>query len=686
MPSLHTIAFIVVFAGSLAFFTFNILRLAGYLRIGKADARTDKPGERIRNVLTVAFGQTKLLREPLAGILHFLIFWGFVILLSAIIETIGEGIVPGFSLRFLGPLYPPLAVAQELIGLLSVLSVAVSLVRRYVRPPARLDVEGHSRFDATLILLWILAIILSMFGQNGSNIARGADLANGARFVSLPLAAFFDAGPSGNVAGWFAFFWWTHILLVLGFLNYLPFSKHLHILSSVPNVFFAKLGRRGTLKTLNLADESAVRFGVADVEDLSWKQLLDGYTCTECGRCTAVCPAAATGKLLSPKKIIVDIRKRLVEKAPGMLASGRKTAGAVETATAGAGATPTDGGRQLVDGYITEEELWACTTCMACVQECPVQIEHVDAIVDMRRYLVLNESRFPKEMQATFQNLERNFTPWAFSHSARADWAEGMNIPRMAGTPPSNTERILFWVGCAGAYDARYTKVTRAFARLMQIAGIEFAILGTEEKCTGDPARRAGNEYLAQMLMAENVQVLNGHGVKKIVTTCPHCFNILLNEYPQLGGRYEVVHHSDFLLGLIDSGKLKLTVEQRAKVTYHDSCYIGRYNQLYDEPRRAISSVPGVELVEMPRNRDRGFCCGAGGARMFMEETTGKRVNVERTEEALRLKPDVIGTACPFCMTMMTDGVKDRDASATVIVKDIAEIILEAVADGVPAA
>jgi Fe-S oxidoreductase len=677
MFTITSVAFLVVLAGSFGFFAWNVRRLAGYLSIGKKDSRTDRPAERLRNVLTVAFGQSKLLREPFAGLLHFFIFWGFVILLSAIIETIGEGVFHGFSFAFLGPLYGPLAFLQDFVGLMTVLSVVTALLRRYVNPPARLDLAGHSQFDATLILLWILCIILSMFGQNGANIAGGADLANGARFVSRPAAAMFDAAPGGGAGPWFPVFWWSHILLVLGFLNYLPFSKHLHILSSVPNVFFAKLGARGTLRTLDLADETATRFGVADVEDLSWKQLLDGYTCTECGRCTAACPAANTGKPLSPKKIIVDIRKRLVERAPGLLASGE--------AGAAAAALPPEPGKQLVDGYITEDELWACTTCLACVQECPVQIEHVDAIIDMRRYLVLNESRFPKEMQATFQNLERNFTPWNFSHSTRADWAEGLSIPRMADGAGAAGERILFWVGCAGAYDARYTRVTKAFSRLMQLAGVEFAILGTEEKCSGDPARRAGNEYLAQTLIAENIGVLNGYGVKKIVTTCPHCFNTLLNEYPALGGAYEVVHHTDFLMGLIDAGRLKLTAEQRATVTYHDSCYIGRYNKVYDSPRRAITSVPGTELKEMARSRDRGFCCGAGGARMFMEEKTGKRVNVERTEEALALSPDVIGTACPFCMTMMTDGVKEKHASDSVKVKDIAEIILEAVGEGVPA-
>jgi len=304
-----------------------------------------------------------------------------------------------------------------------------------------------------------------------------------------------------------------------------------------------------------------------------------------------------------------------------------------------------------------------------------VQIEHVNTIVDMRRYLVLNESRFPQEMQITFQNLERNFTPWGFSHSTRADWAEGMNIPLMSNTPDAE---LLFWVGCAGAYDARYKKVTQAFAQLMQLANIRFAILGTGEKCNGDPARRAGNEYLAQMLMSENVGTLTNYNVKKIVTTCPHCFNIFKNEYPELGGNYEVIHHTDFIMKLIDDGKIKLSKEKKATITYHDSCYLGRYNEVYEQPRNALKTIPGINLVEMNRSRDRGFCCGAGGARMFMEEHIGKRVNIERTEEALALNPDVIGTACPFCMTMMTDGVKAKEAIEQVQVKDIAELVLEA--------
>jgi Fe-S oxidoreductase len=667
--AIKIIIFLLIFIGSLLLFGFNVRKLISYLKIGKPENRSGNLTQRLRNVMNVAFGQTKLLREPVAGIMHFLIFWGFVVLLLAILESIGEGLYPGFDFSFLGGVYLYLTALQDLFGLLVIGSVLFALFRRYIIRPKRLEVTGHAQFDATFILGVILLIMVSMFGQNAAQFAKCHCTIYMGRFVSIQLAGLFSGLSIEQQSTYYEIFWWLHVLFVLGLMNYLPYSKHLHILSSIPNVYLAKLENRGSIRSLNLGDETATKFGSSDVEDLTWKQLLDGYTCTECGRCTASCPANITGKPLSPKKIIVDIRHRLLEKAPYILNSQMPIAN---------GELSTDNllNKHLIDNYITEDELWACTTCMACVQECPVQIEHIDSIVDMRRYLVLNESRFPKEMQVVFQNLERNFTPWAFSHSTRADWAEGLNIPLMANKREVD---VLFWVGCAGSYDERYKKVTKAFSKLMQIAGIDFAILGTEEKCNGDPARRAGNEYLAQMLINDNVATIAKYKFKKIVTTCPHCFNIMKNEYPQFGGKYEVVHHTDFIMGLINTGKLKLSKEKRTKITYHDSCYLGRYNEIYDAPRQAIKAIPGVQKVEMKRSGDKGFCCGAGGARMFMEETIGKRVNHERTEEALTLNPDVIGTACPFCMTMMTDGVKDKEASEKVQVKDIAELVLEGI-------
>jgi Fe-S oxidoreductase len=657
--TLNTLLFAIVLVAALAFFARSASRILGNLRLGKKEDRFGNPGLRLRRVLTIAFGQSKLLREPLAGLLHLLIFWGFVVLLSAVCESIGEGLFPGFSFSFIGPLYPPLLFLVDLFGALVVVSVTVSIVRRLVAPPARLRVEGHAKWDAVFILALIMVVMLTMFGQNAARIAGGVP-ADG-RFIATQLSGLF---PQESARGWFLGFFWAHMAAVLGFLNYLPYSKHLHVLTSVPNVYFSSLAPKGALVPINLADETLTKYGATDIEDLTWKHILNGYTCTECGRCTSVCPANTTGKLLNPKKIMVDIRARTMEKAAAL---------AAPAAAGNGGEQPEASGGQLLDTYVTEQELWACTTCMACVQECPVMIEHVDTIVDLRRGLVLNESRFPEELKMTFANLERNFTPWGFGHSTRADWAEGMDIPRLADVGHTD---LLFWVGCAGSYDARYRKVTQAFARLMQKAGVKFAILGAEEKCNGDAARRMGNEYLAQSLITENVATLNRYGVKKIVVTCPHCMHSLGKEYKQFGGDYEVVHHTTFLQELLGSGKLNAPARSSATMAFHDPCYLGRYNDVYDAPRDVLDTL-GTR-VEIKRNRDRSFCCGAGGGRMWMEEKEGKRVNVERTEEALATGAGVIGTGCPFCMTMLTDGVKEKDPSGATAVKDIAELLLEA--------
>lgn len=662
--TLESLIFALVLCAAGGLFARNVATLLKYLKQGRPESRFERAGERLRRVLTVAFGQTKLLREPFSGILHFCIFWGFVILLTAIVESIGEGLHAGFSLSFIGPLYPPLAFLQDLVGLCVVIAVIVSAVRRVIAPPKRLAVAGHAKFDALLILLLILSVMVTMFGQNATRIALGNDEASGARIFSGILAAVIGETPHPTLEFLFHGFFWAHMLLVLAFLNYLPKSKHLHILSSIPNVYLSDLGPKGTLAPINLADETLKRFGAADVEDFTWKQLLNGYTCTECGRCTAACPANGTGKLLNPKKIMVDLRARTLER-------GR----ACVSPSAAPGESDPILAHQLLDNFITEQELWACTTCMACVQECPVMIEHVGTIVDMRRGLVLNESRFPEELRTTFSNLERNFTPWAFGHSTRADWAEGLEVPRMADVGSAD---VLFWVGCAGSYDARYQKVSRSMVELLKMAGVNFAILGTEEKCNGDAARRMGNEYLAQTLMAENIATLGKYRFAKIVVTCPHCLQSLGKEYRQFGGNYDVVHHSTLLGQLIAARKLKPSPVAGGTVTFHDPCYLGRYNDEYEAPRDVLASAGGKRSVEMPRSRDRSFCCGAGGGRMWMEEREGKRVNVERTEEALRTGADVIGTGCPFCLTMMSDGVKEKEKADDVQVKDIAEILLEA--------
>ncbi len=657
---IRALIFAAIFIASVAQFLRSCSRLIKTLQIGRITDRYDRLGVRIKNVFVIAFGQSKLLREPLAGAMHFFIFWGFVILLSAVVEAIVQGFSAGFNLEKLGPLFPPLAALQESIGALVIVSVFIGLVRWLLVPPKRYfgpEIGKHVRLDATLILSLILLIMVSMFGANASHMSAFGNPQN-SRYLSAFVSGAFSPR-SAHV--WYDVFWWTHILAVLGFLNYLPHSKHLHILTSIPNVFFASLEPRGRIDKLNLEDENAEKFGAEDVRDLTWKQLLDGYTCTDCGRCTSACPANATGKTLSPRKIIMNVRERASELAPLVL-SGVADRG------------PEVRDHRLLDNFISDEELWACTTCQACMQECPVTIEHVPTIIDMRRYLVLTESRFPAELTTTFKNLEGNFNPWGFSSESRMDWAEGLDVKTMAQA--GENAEILYWVGCAGAFDKRYEKVTRSLVKLLDAAGVRFAVLGTEERCTGDAARRAGNEYLAQTLITENVDTLNRYKVSRILTTCPHCYNTLKNEYPQFGGNYEVIHHTDFLQDLIRTGKLNLEKRTLEGVTFHDSCYLGRYNGIYDAPRNLLKDT-GIEVMEMSRNRDRGFCCGAGGARMFMEETKGKRVNIERTEEALALNPKVITAACPFCMTMLTDGVKAKNADDKVQVKDVAEIIAE---------
>lgn len=658
---LNNYIFIFIFSLSLILFSYNLTKFLYYLKIGKREDRYDRPLMRLKRVLSIAFGQKKLLREPISGWMHFFIFWGFLILLSAIFESIAEGFHSQFSLSIIGELYKILIFGQDLVALLVLFSVSYAIIRRAVIKPKRL--EGHSSTEAYIILFMIMFIMLSMFFQNSIKIILHPDDTVRFRFVSFLLTSLFEGLKDLNL--YYYIFWWMHIGLVLVFLNLLPFSKHFHILTSIPNVYFAKLTSHGKLKNLDLNDITLVKYGVGDIEDFTWKQLFDGYVCTECGRCTAACPANITGKMLSPRKIIVDIRRRLIEKAPLLLSRNKQ----------GIDDNPIFK-NQLVGDYISDNELWACTTCMACVQECPVMIEHVDHIVDMRRFLVLNESRFPRELQVAFNNLERNYSPWAFSFETRTEWCKDLDVPVFSEV---NNAEVLFWVGCAGAFDDRAKKVSRAMVKIFKAANVEFAILGVEEKCTGDFARRSGNEFLAQMLINENINTLNKYKFKKIVTTCPHCFNTLKNEYPDFGGNYEVVHHSVFINDLIEHGRIKLKNNFDLKTVYHDSCYLGRYNGIYDQPRKILNILMRSELKEMKRSRDKGFCCGAGGARMFLEETEGKRINYERTDEALTLDINLISTACPFCLTMLTDGVKNYETSKEIEVKDIAELVAESI-------
>ncbi len=617
--------------------------------------------------------------------------------------------------------------------LLIVISIIAALWRRFITHVKRLQGDRHEQLDATLILALILIIVCSYTLANAARIAMNGIYPHEVHWLASVLAPLFST--SALTPAIYELAWWIHIVTVLGFMNYLPYSKHLHVITSLPNVYLSDLRQKNYLKPINFEDETITKYGVSDIEDLTWKQLLDGDTCTHCGRCTAVCPANLTGKILDPRKIIIATHARMLDKAPYLTAQGaygfESWSGEIvkaKVATIGNPAgdevvTPQEHGvdhatgmllfqqpkmkrdevesKKFVGDYIPEEMLWQCTTCQACMTECPVTIEHVDEIIDLRRNLVMMESSFPAELQPAFSNMENNFSPWAFSPAERGDWAEGMSIKTMAETPhpayppgargedsssfPTQEESsvegapILFWVGCAGSYDQRAKMITRAFAELMQLAEIDFRILGNEEKCTGDPARRMGNEYLAQMLIKENVETLNRYQVTKVVTTCPHCFNAIKNEWKDFNGHYKVQHHTEFIKELLDTGRIKPTKELLERATYHDSCYLGRSNDVYDAPRNALESIPGLNIVEMDRSRSRGMCCGAGGGQMWMEEKAGKRINIERTEQALGTGASVVASACPFCMTMLSDGVKAKGENDNVQVRDIAEIVLEAV-------
>jgi len=668
---LNTIIYIIFLLLSFGFFIYSVRKFLFYLNLGKPENRLNNIPQRIINTINIAFFQSKLFRSKFAGFLHASIFWGFCVLLLVVIESLLEGFIPGFSLAFLGKLYSLISLTEDIFGALVLVVVLFSLFRRYIGTPKRLKVEKHSRFDATLILLLILFVMITMSGANIEKVLLGT--IRGIHPVSRFLAGLFNSNGSESV---YLAFWWAHNIIVLTFLNYLPYSKHFHVLSSIPNTFLSnyKIEKKNILKPINFEDESIQQYGAKDIEDLSWKQLLDGLTCTECGRCTEVCPANSTGKLLNPKKIVTQIRKRTQEK--GAIIYNKIESDPVLE-------------KSLVHDYISQEELWACTTCAACVEECPVMIDHVTSIVDLRRDLAMMESAFPPEMNTVFKNLENNESPWAFGSEARNEWIEefieesgkaGIDITlnKMSNVGSADSLDIVYWVGCAGAFDKRYRNVTKSFAKILSKAGVKFGVLGNEEKCNGDTARRLGNEFLAQQFIQQNIETFKRYNIKKIVTTCPHCLHSLKNEYPQFGIELDVVHHSVFIDNLIKEKKINPSKSEAGKFTYHDSCYLGRYNGIYDAPREIISSIPQVELVEMKLSRDKGFCCGAGGGRMFMEETEGKRVNIERTEEAINTGAKTICSACPFCMTMISDGVKAIEKAEEVKVKDIAEIIWEA--------
>ena len=621
-----------------------------------------------------------LLRDSGAGLMHSMIYFGFLVLLGVTtVLEIDHQMPP--ALKFLhGDVYRAYAFVGDFAGLVFTGGVVWAIVRRYVQRPYRIRIK--SKPEHALILGVLLTIGVSGFGAEMFRIAEGQASGENLDYekwsiVGYPLAQLVNSASADTLALWHQGWWVAHVLAFVAFLAILPVTMLRHVFTSPLNMYLKDRNRpKGAMKAMpNLTETSLETFGAHVVEDFTWKQLLDLDACTMCGRCTSVCPAHATGKPLDPREIVLksgEVMAATAAHAPGGTVSPPLSVDSEITVSA----------NSLFE-RITAEEVWACTSCKACDEICPVNIEILDKILDMRRYLALMESDFPAELGNAYRAMENQGNPWGMNQGDRAEWAKDLDVEVLDPSSAFNHE-YLYWVGCAGSFDDKNKKVTQAMAKLLKRAGIDVAILGPSEMCTGDSARRSGNEYLFQMLAMPNIEMLNGMGVRKIITQCPHCFNTLANEYPQLGGNYEVIHHSQLLEHLIDSGKLDVsnaTLEER--ITYHDSCYLGRHNDVYMAPRNVVSSIKGVEVVEMQRNGTKGMCCGAGGARMWMEESIGTKVNDERAAEAISTGASRVATACPFCYIMLDDGVKGAGKEENEVrVADISIHLLDAIENG----
>jgi Fe-S oxidoreductase len=650
--------------------------------------RFDRIGERVNAVLQYVLGQKKFVvgEQPLpgdraAGWMHFFIFWGFTILGVQVVHMFARGFVPGFHLPGLsvGLLGGPYLLLKDIIQLVVLGAVAMALARWLIIHPARLfgfapaenKLRGQSHGEAILILCFIGTIMISGFLYDGGHLFAGEATPEIDRERAWqPLSAMvglalFSVGGAGLAELASNLGWWLHNCVIMVFVNLLPISKHFHIITSIPNVFFRKLEPVGQLSKQDL--ENATTFGTSYINQFTWKQVLDMYSCTECGRCSSHCPATISGKELAPRQLLLNLRDYLYEHEGEVLAARTGAGGGGESAAV------TIGENIVGERLIHDEVLWACTTCRACEEACPVLIEYVDKIVDMRRHLVQEESRFPAELTRTFKAMETQGNPWGIDAGSRADWASGLDVPTLADKPGAE---YLYFVGCAGSFDDRHKRTTQALVKVLRAAQVDFAILGVEEPCNGETARRIGNEYLFQTMAQMAVEVLNGYQVRKIITNCPHCFNTFKNDYPQFGGNFEVVHATELVDRLIAEGRLELNgAGQPRAITYHDSCYLGRYNGVFDAPRNILGRLPGVQVREMQRSRRFGMCCGAGGGRMWMEEEPTQRVNFRRVDQALETSPDAVAVACPFCMTMIDDGLKSKGLEEKVPALDVMELV-----------
>mgnify|MGYP001050336766 FL=1 len=648
--------------------------------------RTAEPlGRKLRSLLTEVLGQRKILKWTGAGVLHALLFWGFIILQSQTLEAIGEVFDPDFAIPLIGR-GAWLGFLQDLFTVLVLVAVVGFVTIRVVQHPERLGMRsrfaGSNLDQGWYVLLFEFGLLYTVMALRGARAAHGT--------LPYPDGAFASVWLGEQMAGLSAtqldvvatVYLVLHLAVFAGFALYTVHSKHLHVFTIVPSLLFARRPKAlGALQAEKIdveeMDEDDV-LGVGAIEQFGFKRFLDYYTCTECGRCQSQCPAWNTGKPLSPKLLVMDLRDHLWEKGPYLVDPARAEA----EPDAPALHRPLVGEEPGQDGVVIDfDVLWSCTTCGACVEECPVDIEHVDHILDLRRYQAQMASSFPVEAGAMLRNIENSGDPWGLGAAKRLEWAEGLDVPVVDGRLDDDVE-YLFWVGCAGALEDRSKKVTRTIAQLLNEAGVRYAVLGPGEACTGDPARRLGMEYLFQMMAQTNIETLNEVGARTIVTWCPHCFNTLRNEYPDFDGHFEVIHHTQLLAKLVAEGRLSPQTPIDKTVTYHDPCYLGRHNEVYDPPRAVVDTVEGLEKVEMPRCRNHGFCCGAGGARMWMEERIGKRVNHERIDEALSLQPDLVSTACPYCLVMLDDAVADRTgagqlAEGAVRVVDVSQILAE---------